>query len=271
MDLFKKTKKLSHKHLTELAVLCCTTALLLVAAAFVAGGGMARVSTLLALNHIFPGSQTAGLVEIDVNLAVSPTTVAAGSQAIISWSSYQADDCWIYSFNRPAGVIPQWPGYPYSQTGFHAGPAGQHGTGALSQGATAQTYYYTMECQNVGPSNTGQNACGANTGTCPPASPSVGTGITFLPYYAPYFNNFYPSANSVASGQSTNLNWSVTPSNGGTTYGLYMYGGQYSSGTAMSSWTNYITSGPLYSGTTFQMSVCDYTYGCNRRRRLRSR
>ena len=249
MDIFNKIKQMTQGHHEQAAVLTGAMALVIVAAVFVSGGGMGTVGRALGMAQFSAGSQIAGLVQVYVSFSASPSSVAPGSQATLSWSTVNADVCYIYAQGSVArGIFPPFTAQQ-TRSGVVVGPAGNLGTGALST-ETSFSVTYIMECNNDGSQNQGYSGV------------IYSNAVTFQPYTytPPVFTQWFASLTSVPYGTATALNWSVTPSNRGTTNAVFMYGGPYNA-TQMSGWTNSATTGNLTASTQFQMIATDSYYG----------
>jgi hypothetical protein len=162
MKFFKKIKKLSHKHLLEIAVSCAAAMLLIFAAVFVGSGGMSRINHLLALDQIIPGSQIASIFPCSwfgdcqqfgvYSLGFTPVsqTIAPGGSATLYWVGYDtgtggtAGDCFQPAGRSSIEVCNINAGAP--DTTYTTGIV-MAGTGALGTGLDATPYV-------VSPANT---------------------------------------------------------------------------------------------------------------------
>lgn len=249
MDIFKTIKQMTRGHREQAAVLTGAMTLVILAAVFVSGGGMGTVARALGLAQHSVGSQIAGIVQVYVSFSASPSTVAPGDQSVLTWSTVNADICYIYAQGSVArGIFPPFLSQN-SRSGHPVPGAGNLGTGALST-ETQFSVTYIMECHNDGSQNQGYSGV------------IYSNAVTFQPYtYSPpVFTQWFASQTSIPYNTATALNWSVNPSNRGTTYGVYMYGGPYNA-TQMSGWTNSATTGNLTASTQFQMIATDSYYG----------
>jgi len=236
-------------HHEQAALLTGAMALLVMATVFVAGGGMSTVSRALDIAHVSPSFQTAGIVPVYVTFGANPGTVAPGAQSVLSWSTQNADICYIYAQGSVArGIFPPFLSQN-SRSGHPVPGAGNLGTGALST-ETQFSVTYIMECNNDGSQNQGYSGV------------IYSNAVTFQPYTytPPVFTQWFASQSSIAYNTATSLSWSVTPSNRGTTNAVFMYGGPYNA-TQMSGWTNSVSTGNLTSSTQFQMIATDSYYG----------
>lgn len=277
MDFFNKTKKLTHKHLLELAGLCLAAALLLAAAIFIGSGGVARVGHSIAVKSISSRSLTASVFPCSWGgscpsapsswyYAFGPdVTITQGQSATINYQAYACSGttgacqgmCTLSTrsatYNatfgeRTAGQI--------CDINPNAGDTTYASGIVLNDPNSGAAYPYT-----VSPSvTTTYYFCSAaldfqKSTTCIPATVTVRPPPTT-------FNSFSASPTTLPNTNSgSTLSWSVTPGTYGT--GILLTGGIYGGGTNVGGWTNSAGTGALAAGTTnnYYLYTQDSYYG----------
>jgi hypothetical protein len=256
MKLFKKNKKLEHKHLLEIAGLCAGVMLMLFAAVFVSGGFGKHAGVLSDL--VSPSSQIAGVLPCSWNgscvvtntyyfdFSASPTSVWAGSATTLVWSAgYTQNNGAVVSYcqgpNAAAGGSKTADYRCYITPGV--GEVGTYGgpiTNSISVVPPVGTTVYTF-CSTANGTNTCLNATVVST----PIPTSI-SSFAATPAALPNINS------------GTTLGWSGTA---GTYFtGCTLSGGQWPSGTAVSMNSSKATS-VLAATTAYTLTCTDSTYG----------
>lgn len=222
---FKKVRKLQHRHVHELALMCGGVALL-VSIVAIAGSGIPRQA------HAWT---------IDIS-PFTYTPVATGGYTTISWYANPAQVCTLFGPTLPCtaekgGVSAK---SSCSQTVYGR-------TGSVSTGPIVAPTSYTLSCYSPpGCSWWCYAGYGSASLTVYPTAPAATT-----------LTSFTATPASVASGSRSTLAWSGSK---GTNFSAcQMTGGQWGAGTWFSALPGSVQTNPLSLTTTYRFNCFDTT------------
>lgn len=179
MKLFKKNKKLEHKHLLELAAACAGAMLLIFAALFISGGGVARLEHSIAINGISPGSLIATIFPCSYfGYCYAPIVVNPG-MSVSNAAPTPGSTVTAYPTVSSSGASGQC--YQYQYGGEYGAGWNQYGTGG------------DWLCTCVGGDQDGSIvACGTGGSQCDSTVPAYTTGTTAVGGYTQIWTNGGP-------------------------------------------------------------------------------